>query len=321
MLTVYTDRILTRLQQLVSEVQSACDTGLDFHDRLREFKNYCDTTPTLAQVVGQLPHAPYDVTVDWRDIPSTWRNGKEGYSMRWDAINKMASGGPEIVDEFWTHLSVSSQPHALRKMTEIYLIPIYNFLADQVQGSSAILYILLRYKRWVEWFMANELYQEYQTNSKNGEAILDESLRRFLFESGIDYPFSQPASPGGKVDVVAGLETDDPLVLEIKVWDSQKNYKEDRILDGLRQAIEYSTKYGKDRGHVVVFNLDEAPLSFISQTDKGEWPPRIEYGAKTYYFLDVHIAKKSKPISQQDKGKLVQVNEIDLAHLLTNVLK
>jgi hypothetical protein len=141
-----------------------------------------------------------------------------------------------------------------------------------------------------------------------------------LFESGIDYPFSQPVSPRGRVDIVAGLETDDPLVLEIKVWDSNKGYKENRICDGLRQIMEYATKYGKDKGYVVVFNLDQEPLFFFDQTSKGEWPPRIEYGGRTYFFIDVHIAEKLKPISQQDKGKPVRVNEIYLSSLLNHIL-
>lgn len=183
-----------------------------------------------------------------------------------------------------------------------------------------MLYVLLRYKRWAEWFEAVHLREMYEASGKDGEGKLDESIRRFLFESGIDYPFSQPASPRGKVDVVAGLETDNPLVLEIKVWDSSKNYKENRLRDGLRQVIEYATKYCKDRGHVVVFNLDEEPLSFVNQPNKGEWPPHIEHGGRTYFFVDVHIAEKSKPISQQDKGKPVRVNEINLVTLLDNVL-
>jgi len=179
-----------------------------------------------------------------------------------------------------------------------------------------MMYILLRYKRRVEWFALNQLREMYITSGREGESVLDADLRRFLFESGIDYPFSQPASPHGKADIVANLETDDPLVLEVKVWDSDKGYKEDRLRDGLRQVMDYATKYGKDKGYIVLFNLDEQPISFTSQQNNGEWPPRIEYGGKTYFFMDVHIADITKPISQQDKGKPVQTTKVDLANLL-----
>ena len=320
MLTIYTERLLIRLGQLVTEIQTACDLGLDYYDRLREFKNLCDDTPALAHLIGQLPQISYDFTVDWRDMPGMWPSGKEGYAIRWDAIKQMIDGGPKQVNRAWQQISVKQKNRGLSKITEIFVIPIYSFLVDQLQASSAILYVLLRYKRWAEWFEADHLRQIYEVSNKNGEAVLDENLRRFLFESGIDYPFSQPASPRGKVDVVAGLETDDPLVLEIKVWDSEKGYKRDRVCDGLRQVMEYATKYGKDKGYVAVFNLDQEPLSFVSQQSKGEWPPYVEYGGRTYFFIDVHIAEKLKPISQQDKGKPVRINEIDLTSLLDTAL-
>ena len=320
MLAIYTDRIINRLDQLVEEIRGACDLGLDYYDRLREFKSFCDNTPALTQFINQLPSISYDFTIDWREIPNNWKSGNEGYAMRWGAIAQIIVGGPNDVDTAWLQLGVPSQRQGLIKITDLFVIPIYHFLIDQLQSSSTMLYLLLRYKRWAEWFEAIHLREQYLAGGKDGEGILDESLRRFLFESGIDYPFSQPASPQGKVDIVADLETDDPLVLEIKIWDSSKNYKENRLRDGLRQVIEYATKYGKDRGHLVVFNLDEMPLSFSSQLNKGEWPPCIEYGGRTYYFIDIHIAEKSKPISQLDKGKPVRVHEIDLASLLDNIL-
>ena len=319
MLSVFTDRLANRLQQLLTEVQNACDSGLDYHDRLREFKNFCDATPALAELLQQLPRATYDFDVDWRGIPYQWPGGRESYAMRWDAVQQMVDGGPQKVDSAWLQLSFdpqTSQHDGLRNVTNIFVSPLYHFLLNKLESTSAILYALLRYKRWAEWFEADSLRKTYQDSGSNGEGVLDESLRRFLFESGVDYPFSQPASPRGRVDVVARLETLDPLVLEIKVWDSQKQYKENRVRDGLRQVMDYSSKYGKDRGHVVVFNLDEKPLSFVSATNKSEWPARLEYGGKSYFFIDVHIAERLKPISQQDKGKPVEVKKIYLNRLL-----
>ena len=318
MLVVYTERIVNRLQQLVTEIQRACDLGLDYHDRLREFKLFCDKTPTISQILQLLPHMAYNFTVDWREIPDIWPSGEMGYAMRWDAIIQMVEGGSQKVKEAWLQLSTRSQDEGLNKITEIFVIPLCHFLIDHLSQDSAILYTLLRYKRWVEWFEAHRLREQYKTVGQNGENVLDEDLRKFLFESGIDYPFSQPVSPQGKADVVAGLETDDPLVLEIKVWDSSKGYKDNRVYDGLRQVIEYATKYGKDKGYVVVFNLDERPLSFIGDQKRGEWPPGLEYGGRTYYFIDIHIAERVKPIGQYDKGKPVQANEVILVSLLNH---
>ena len=174
-----------------------------------------------------------------------------------------------------------------------------------------MLYLLWRYKRWAEWFEAERLREVYGSDGENG---LDHDLRRFLFESGVDHPFSQPRSPSGQADVVAGLETHDPLVLEIKVWDSQKPYKVDRVRDGLRQAIAYTDDYGKDVGYVVVFNLDPLPLQFIGEANSTELPARIVKD-HTYYFLSINIAEQKKPASQRDKGKPVKRNEVRLSKL------
>jgi hypothetical protein len=318
---VYMDRVINRLEQLVDEIQKACNLGLDYYDRLREFKHFCDNTPMLAYCLAGLPQVHYDFAVDRRDMGEMWPGGMEGYGMRWNAIGQIVDGGPSAVDVAWLQLGTRSPGPGIQKVTELFVIPIYHFLVDQLESSGTMLYVLLRYKRWAEWFEAEYLRDIYgQAGGNGGEDALDENLRRFLFESGIDYPFSQPASPRGRVDVVAGLETDDPLVLEIKVWDSSKGYRENRVRDGLRQVMDYTAKFGKDKGHVVVFNLDQEPLSFVSQASKGEWPPRIEHGGRTYFFIDVHIAEKLEPISQQDKGKPVRVIEIDLAKLLDDCL-
>jgi hypothetical protein len=322
MLNIQTERIIGRLDQIVVELQNASNQNLDYYDRLREFFDYCRETPSLSQLLAQLPQVRYDFSLDRREIPDSWPGGIESLAKRWDAISQMVAGGAKAIISACIHLTSDARStftSGQEKISSVFVIPIANYLIDQLAGSGAILYILLRYKRWAEWFNADTLYELYKTAGENGEAVLDENLRRFLFESGVDYPFSQPVSPRGKVDVVAGLETDDPLVLEIKVWDSVKGYKGDRIRDGLRQVMDYADKYGKDKGHLLVYNLDQESLIFISDVARNEWPARIECGGKTFFFIDVNIAGKLKPISQQDKGKRVRVNEISLKDLLDSI--
>ena len=314
-------RIMNRLEQLLTEVQKACYLGLDYHDRLRELMEFCEKTPIISSLLDQLPEATYDFNLDWRDMYDMWPGGMADYGLRWNAIKQMVEGGEATVGEAWLQVGAKSQSDGLAKVTDMIVVPIHNYIIDQLQSASTMMYALLRYKRWVEWFESDYLRDKYEDDSNEGEAVLDKSIRRFLFESGIDYPFSQPASPRGKADIVAELETDDPLVLEVKVWDSSKGYRENRIRDGLRQIIEYADQFGKESGYLVVFNLDLQPLFFRSSSSRDEWPPRIEYSGKTYYFIDVNIAKKTTPISQIDKGKPVRVHQVDLNSLLSDTLK
>ena len=277
MLSIQADQLILRLNQIVVELQNASDQDLDYYDRLREFFDYCMEMPSLSLLLAQLPEVKYDFGVDWRQISGSWPGGKGSLAKRWDAICQIVEGGERTITSACLHL-ISDTHNTItlgqKKITDVFVIPIAHYLINQLVSSSAILYLLLRYKRWIEWFKANTLNELYKSAGNNGEAVLDENLRCFLFESGVNYPFSQPASPSGKVDVVAGLETDDPLVLEIKVWDSDKGYKENRIRDGVRQVMDYAAKYGKDKGHLLVFNMDQEPLVFLSDKTINEWPAR-----------------------------------------------
>jgi len=312
---VNAERIANRLQQLTDYICNANEHT--YWHCLKEFCHYCENTPALYYALTELPQFDYDWNTQWHMID--WPPGPGGCAFRWSALTQLANVGDR--NEAWNLLARidSNRPGAQSTFAQEVIAPLSEYLVDCLGASTRMLHLLVRYKRWAEWFKAKHLRQLYQDGRNGGEQALDASLRCFLFESGIDYPLSQPASPGGRADVVAGLDTDDPLVLEVKVWDSSKRYKEDRVRDGLRQVMDYAKKYGKDTGFVIVFNLDQEPLSFINQTNKRLWPPHIERGGGTYFFLDIHIPKKPKPISQRDKGKPVRVIEIDLGNLLNGV--
>jgi hypothetical protein len=305
-----TDQIHNRLEQLVREMINAHESA--YFDRLRDFKHYCASTPMLVSCLAELPKATYNLKAGWRELEERWPEGEASYFYRWSAIRQIVDGGPDCLKVFWHQVMVKRRADAHNRLTKDFVIPLCDYLLHQIESSSLVLYLLWRYKRWAEWFKPERLRDIY--NAK-GEEGLDRNLRRFLFESGIDYPFSKPRSPRGEADIVGGLETDDPLVLEIKVWDSEKGYREDRVRDGLRQVVDYADKYGKDRGYVAVFNLDLEPLFFVGGERTDELPARIEHGSRTYYFIAINIAEQSKPVSQWDKGKHVRTNRIQLTGL------
>jgi hypothetical protein len=307
---VRTEAVLARLEQLVAEV--SMPEWLHYHDRLRELKHYCEVTPALAGCLAQLPQAEFDFSADWRDWQQLWPTAEAGYAYRWDAVNKVVASGDCDLITLGPLSSSQGTESSLDSFTKMFVYPLYHYLVSEVQSSAGILYALLRYKRWAEWFEAGALRGIYDDQGEEG---LDRSLRRFLFESGIDYPFSEPRSPGGRADIVAELDTDDPLVLEIKTWDANKGYGEDRVRDGLRQVIDYADKYGKDNGYVAVFNLDTEPLAFLGDPATQDWPSRLERGGKTYHFIPIEIAEQREPVSQRARGKPVGVNEVRLVEL------
>ena len=311
----HSEQIVGRLLQLRDEILGA--HRLTYYERLWTFANYCQSKLVLKTRLETLSNVDDNLQTDLLYPSDRWPEGEPGNAYRWNAIKIALEGYAQGRDLIQMQAPSKSAflENSYAEFTRICFIPLLNYLIDDIRASNNMFYLLLRYKRWVEWFEDDRLNNLYQQSLGNGESLLDEDLRKFLFDNGIDYPFSQPRSPGGQADIVAGLETDDPLVLEVKIWDTNKRYRENRIRDGLRQVIDYAAKYGKSSGYVVVFNADPIPLRFVDSQNPGFWPACLESGS-TYYFIAVDIALREKPVSQHNKGKRVQANFVRLETLL-----
>lgn len=189
------------------------------------------------------------------------------------------------------------------EMTEFFLeqffMPLYEYLDSKIEEHSVVLYILQRFKFKVEWFEKGALFNEYQVKRENkkGEEILDLRLREYLFDQGIDYPFSQARSPSGKADVLSNLDTNDPLVLEVKIFDPEIGYNKSYIKKGFVQSIKYCDNFHKDVGYLVVFNPSASFLR-ITTKEKGI-PPRIISDGKKIFIIIIDILPTRPPASKE----------------------
>ena len=71
---------------------------------------------------------------------------------------------------------------------ETFINPVVEFLHDRIDKSSSILYLLEKYKK-SRMVSKKELFGNYKSTTKGYEQILEDDLRLFLFDQGIDYPF------------------------------------------------------------------------------------------------------------------------------------
>ena len=178
----------------------------------------------------------------------------------------------------------------ITELNEMIVEPFVNFLHDQIDDGGNVLYLAERFKLKAEWFRRKELFGLYEADTTAGERNLDLELRAGLFDAGIDYPFSQPASPSGQADVIALLESDDPLVLEIKVFDPERNRGKRHIRQGFQQILRYAQDYNKDVGYLVIFNCSANQLVISpEETSESEFPPRIAYSGKTFFVIPIDI--------------------------------
>lgn len=186
-----------------------------------------------------------------------------------------------------------------REFTEAIIDPLVDFIEDRIEDGSEILSILLRYKRRVEWFEASELQEKYSSDTKRGEDHLDSHLRRYLLDQGVDFPFSQPASPSGEADIVANIGSEDPLSLEVKLFLPDASKDKAYVRKGFSQAVRYANDYGLHVGYLVVFNLTPESLVFEVESPRPGAPPSIQMGDKVIFLLSVDT-HSDRPTASND---------------------
>ena len=201
----------------------------------------------------------------------------------------------------------------LRDFSEAVVDPFVNFLRDRIDDSGSVLYLIERFKLRTEWFDREELYALYDGQTAKGEDNLDRKLRQALFEGGVDYPFSQPSSPSGKADVVASLGSEDPLVLEIKVFDPYRGKDKFHLRQGFHQVLRYADDYNQSLGYLVIFNCSGKRLVISSgEGSEEETPTRITYGGKTFVVIsiDVHPDTPTASVEKPSSRFNVYVDEL-----------
>ena len=219
----------------------------------------------------------------------------------WWLMNGWADGE---VDPTNTAHNISRESNfnaALAVATQVLVDPLIQYFQERLGTESDILYVLERYTRAVRWFDQAGLYEAYQSDTRRGEKLYDRHLRRFLFEQGIDNPFSQPESPTGKADIVtAGRDGGLDLVCEVKLFDGD-NKDVAYLAQGVHQAFQYAQDHGRATAYLVIFNLTDQTLR-LPDDDGIDWPPRLQVGNVTVYLVTVQ-AMPLGSASKQGKAK------------------
>jgi len=294
-----------RLNQRYRRLYKTDGNGYD--REIGYFRQFVLSSPALRSIVDSLSRLEPDLD------PEQWI--KDNFNLRgydwpdseagrakvvWCLINQWADGKAEAWQAGNSFSSESNINAILRDVTEQAIEPFVEYLHEKLGTESEILYLLERFKRRVEAFDQDELYAAYVKDTARGENIYDRHLRKFLFDQGVDYPFSQPQSASGKADVVSDVHTDDPLVCEVKLYDASQ-YGVPYVAKGLSQAVSYAHDYGKTVAHLVVFDLSDKGIQVPTDEDVRSWPPRLHVNGVTVYIVIVK-AKPLPPASERKKA-------------------
>ncbi|MGA3122621.1 MAG: hypothetical protein ABSF69_17790 [Polyangiaceae bacterium] len=208
----------------------------------------------------------------------------------------------------------SNLDHQVQAFTRHVLVPLVEYLQTCLGTESEILHHLERMRRQVEWFEQERLYEQFSVDPSKGEGLYDRRVREFLFSEGIDFPFSQPSGPSGKPDVVGRLDTKDPLVCEIKLYDARR-YGVPYLQQGVGQAIRYAHDYGKASAHLVIFNLSDERLQLPSDEPADASPPRLLVEGVTVFMVVV----QAKPLPSASRDRHRELREIPRGQLIAGM--
>jgi hypothetical protein len=180
------------------------------------------------------------------------------------------------------------------------IVPLCSYIDERIDDSDLLLYLLARFQRECVWFESAALAAMVENaDSRKHEETLDQHLRSWLFNQGIDYPFSTPRSPSGRADIVV-WQGEEPLAIEVKVYDGV-NRDLGHVSQGLWQAHRYASDYGKPFGYLVVFNVSDHLLSFEGGV-AAEGPACIPVAGANVYAITIDLkegrrsASKEKPM-------------------------
>ena len=202
---------------------------------------------------------------------------------------------------------------ACRAFTENVVDPLINYLRDRVEEARNVLFAIQRFKLKTEWFTNADLFIRYTQDTSRGEAHLEQALRAGLFEGGIDYPFSQPASPSGKADVVALLGSDDPMVLEVKVFDPGKSRGVRHLQQGFHQVLRYANDYNENSGYLAIFNCSENQMVVVDgDSEFTEYPIRIIHSNTTVFVFVINVHPDMASASRENPSNRVVIDRRDL---------
>lgn len=250
----------------------------------------------------------------------TWPNRTEEgrATLIWDLMKRHAAAdaagrGEELTMHYGhgTGFGVSNMNAVWQTFPEQVIQPLIDFLDERVGDESSVLFVLERYVRIVEWFDRNTLYAAFEADKPNGEEVYNLNLQRFLFQEGGHITHAKARSASGEADLIGGLDTDDPLVCEGKLFDSRgKSY----IARGFHQVIKYAHDYNQSVAYLVVFNMTEKLLQFPTDGPPDAWPPYVEMAGVRVYFVGVRAVPPPATASKAGKATTVTITREDLTN-------
>lgn len=239
----------------------------EFEFELERFLGWLESRPYIAAILREIEAADADY--------DSWLHSVKGRRLAFPAseidrtklcLEICRRGDPDNLTRALTSLHFEDLD---RVFVEAFVDPVVNFIEDRLEAGGSILALLLRYKRRVEWFDRARLFRAARKDPTHAETLLDADLRRFLLESGVDYPFSRRSD---LLDADSRIAEDQPLALETRVFAIGSERDLEHVHGGFAQAIAFAVEHARPAGYLTVFNFAPARLIFRTSAPRDQVP-------------------------------------------------
>jgi hypothetical protein len=295
------------LQRRIQRLNS-CNHQL-FHSGVVHFWAYLETHQIFGGVIAQLDASCPDHANKIHDsmngeVP-TFETEEQSRSFTFRLLQHCArvpiAGGADPELDIGVGLGGAGQiDTALDNFRETYLGPFHDYLDEVLDQSAAVLSLLLKYKRKVEWFERDAM----ATLALNGERALAEHMYGYLFDQGLDFQI-EPKSISGEADLVAK-----DLVLDVKVFDGKKRSLT-YIRNGLHQLLTYARDFHQATGFLVIYHTCPEDLQFgFDRPDS--LVPFVRFDGRTLFMLVIDICHHEESASKRGLLKSFVLDEASL---------
>ena len=311
-----------KLQKRVSRLRSV-DTQILFMISLLQFWKYFDKQSMLIGVISQLSaeYADIDSQIDGLFSDGDVLYGEteeEAAYIGYKVLRRLSESTDERV---LISLLRKYNPHSgldelLETVRELFLEPFYEFIDEQIDEQRATLSLIYRYKHRSEWFHRDALL-ELSRVERLGEKKLSLNLYSYLYDKGIDFSI-EPSSITGEIDLISAQKSDDPLLLDVKIFDGNDRGKA-YIRKGFGQIYTYTQQHNEAFGYLLIFNVSERQLRFSLKIAGNV--PQVTYNHKTIFIVTIDIFAHEKPVSQRKPISAIEIAEEELIETIPDAVK
>ena len=282
----YLQRQRFQLQKRFRRLNSC--SYLLFQSGLAQFWKYLADQPLFAGVIAKLDaEAPpfADELKGATERSELYAQGSETENVQYSfRIVQHCAAQPLGMAGHGPHIKIARRLTDSTQLSDItdafrqtYLEPLYEFLDESLDQHAAVLTLLLKYKRKVEWFDREAV----ASLAASGERALAEHLYGYLFDQGLDFSV-EPQSVSGEADLVSPN-----LVLDAKVFDGDRRNAR-YLISGVNQVHTYARDYNQAAAYLVIYLACPADVHFSFARPDAK-VPFVVLGGKTIYFLTIDL--------------------------------